>query len=78
MDSSASQFINKERYHEGVYKVGKWYAVYPAGKLLSPIVRAFIAYEAHSVAVDPQTHRVYFPLQNVNGHGVLRIMAPML
>lgn len=38
----------------------------------------YLAYEAHSVAVDPQTHRVYFPLQNVNGHGVLRIMAPTL
>lgn len=36
----------------------------------------FLAYEAHSVAVDPSTHRVYFPLQNVHGHGVLRVMAP--
>ena len=38
--------------------------------------RRFLAYEAHSVAVDPRTHRVYFPLQDVNGHGVLRVMAP--
>jgi DNA-binding beta-propeller fold protein YncE len=29
---------------------------------------------AHTVSVDPQTHFVYFPLQNVNGHPVLRIM----
>lgn len=38
--------------------------------------RGFLAYEAHSVAVDPQTHLTYFPLQNVNGRAVLRIMAP--
>jgi DNA-binding beta-propeller fold protein YncE len=31
---------------------------------------------AHTVSVDPQTHFVYFPLQNPNGHPVLRIMAP--
>jgi hypothetical protein len=35
----------------------------------------FLAREAHSVAVDGK-HRVYFPLQDVNGHPVLRIMAP--
>ena len=29
---------------------------------------------AHSVAVDPTTHRVYFPLENVDGHPVLRVM----
>ncbi len=31
---------------------------------------------AHTVAVDPQTHLVYFPLQSVDGHPVLRIMEP--
>jgi 6-phosphogluconolactonase (cycloisomerase 2 family) len=31
---------------------------------------------AHTVSVDPQTHLVYFPLQNLNGHPVLRIMTP--
>jgi YVTN family beta-propeller protein len=31
---------------------------------------------AHSVAVDPGTHRVYFPLQNINGKPVLRIAVP--
>lgn len=35
----------------------------------------YVAHEAHSVAVDAQ-HRVYFPLQNVKGHPVLRVMAP--
>jgi len=31
---------------------------------------------AHSVAVDPKTHRVYFPLEDVNGAPVLRVMRP--
>jgi DNA-binding beta-propeller fold protein YncE len=31
---------------------------------------------AHSVAVDPGSHRVYLPLQNVGGRPVLRILAP--
>lgn len=31
---------------------------------------------AHTVAVDPVTHLVYFPLENVGGHPVLRIMRP--
>ena len=33
---------------------------------------------AHTVAVDPQTHLVYFPLENVDGHPLLRIMQPAL
>ncbi|ACO31666.1 MULTISPECIES: YncE family protein [Acidobacterium] len=31
---------------------------------------------AHSVSVDPSTHLVYFPLQDLHGHPVLRIMRP--
>jgi len=29
----------------------------------------------HTVSVDPRTHLAYFPLQNVDGHPLLRIMA---
>jgi len=29
------------------------------------------------VAVDPKTHLVYLPLENVNGHPLLRIFEPM-
>src|SRR5881296_3310009 len=32
--------------------------------------------KAHSVGVDPATHRVYLPLADVNGHPVLRILMP--
>jgi len=31
---------------------------------------------AHTVAVDPNTHLVYFPLENVDGSPLLRIMQP--
>ncbi|HEY6157144.1 MAG TPA: YncE family protein [Gemmatimonadales bacterium] len=32
--------------------------------------------KAHSVAVDPATHRVYLPLADVSGHPVLRVLTP--
>ena len=32
---------------------------------------------AHTVCVDPKTHLVYFPLENIDGHPVLRIMEPV-
>jgi len=46
------------------------------GKTLRPIgeVRAP---HAHTVLVDPRTHLVYLPLENVNGRPVLRIYEPM-
>jgi YVTN family beta-propeller protein len=47
------------------------------GKGLRKIGEALLAKRAHSVAVDPQTHRVYFPLENVDGRAVLRIMQPV-
>lgn len=44
-------------------------ALVPEGKISIP--------HAHTVSVDPSTHLVYFPLQDVNGHPVLRIMEPI-
>jgi hypothetical protein len=38
-----------------------------AGELVMP--------HAHTVAVDPRSHLVYFPLQDVGGHPLLRIMS---
>src|SRR5881296_840349 len=32
--------------------------------------------KAHSVGVDPATHRVYLPLADVSGHPVLRVLVP--
>jgi 6-phosphogluconolactonase (cycloisomerase 2 family) len=31
---------------------------------------------AHTVSVDPRTHRVYLPLENLAGRPVLRILLP--
>jgi DNA-binding beta-propeller fold protein YncE len=31
---------------------------------------------AHTVAVDPRTHQVYLPLENIGGQPVLRILSP--
>ena len=46
------------------------------GKKLTKLGEGLVARNAHSVAVDAETHRAYFPLQNVNGHPVLRVMEP--
>jgi DNA-binding beta-propeller fold protein YncE len=45
-------------------------------KKLVPIARNFLAPAAHAVAVDQTTHKVYFPLENIGGIGVLRVMEP--
>ena len=45
-------------------------------KSLMKIGEGFFAANAHSVAVDSRSHRVYFPLQNVGGKPVLRIALP--
>jgi YVTN family beta-propeller protein len=40
------------------------------------LVGTYEAPHAHSVAVDPSTHLIYLPLENVDGQPVLRILAP--
>ena len=46
------------------------------GHSLTSLGKAFLADEAHTVAVDPKTHRVYFALQSVGGKPVIRVMVP--
>lgn len=36
----------------------------------------FVGADAHAVAVDPATHRLYFGLANLNGQALLRVLAP--
>jgi YVTN family beta-propeller protein len=43
---------------------------------LEKIAEGLFAPNAHSVAVDSSSHRVFFPLQNLNGKPVLRIAVP--
>jgi hypothetical protein len=45
-----------------------------ADRSVTEMGRGFLGPNAHTVAVDPVTHRVYFPLENVGGHPVLRVM----
>jgi hypothetical protein len=40
----------------------------PAGEVRAP--------HAHTVSVDPRTHKVYLPLENIDGHPLLRIYQP--
>jgi YVTN family beta-propeller protein len=42
-------------------------------RTLRKLAEGYVAAEAHTVAVDPVTHRIYLPLQEINGRPVLRI-----
>src|SRR6516164_4035388 len=46
------------------------------GKNLVAVGNFFMP-QAHTVCADPKTHLVYFPLENINGHPLLRIMEPV-
>jgi DNA-binding beta-propeller fold protein YncE len=46
-----------------------------SGKSLSLEGKLFLQH-GHTVSVDPDTHLVYFPLEKLDGHPVLRIMEP--
>jgi YVTN family beta-propeller protein len=49
--------------------------VVAADRSVSELGRGVVGPNAHSVAVDPATHQVYFPLEDVGGRPVLRVMA---
>lgn len=46
------------------------------GTGLRKLGQGFFAANAHTLAVDQQTHRVYLPLRDIGGRPVLRIMEP--
>jgi YVTN family beta-propeller protein len=48
---------------------------YSSGKL-EKVGNVNVGPNSHSVSVDSETHRVYFPLKNVNQSPILRIMTP--
>lgn len=43
------------------------------GRSLTKLTEGFVATEAHTVAVDPMTHRLFLPLQNIDGKPILRV-----
>jgi DNA-binding beta-propeller fold protein YncE len=52
-------------------------SLFKAGKdKLTKVGDADVGPNSHTVAVDSKTHKAYFPLKNVNGSPVLRIMVP--
>ena len=51
-------------------------AVFDVSGALGSLARGNAGPNAHSVAVDPETHVVYLPLTDVGGHPVLRELAP--
>ena len=44
---------------------------------LHKVGQTYLAPNAHTIAVDAQTHRVYVPLENIDGRPVLRIYEPL-
>jgi hypothetical protein len=44
-------------------------------RTLHKVAEGFVASEAHVIAVDPRTHRLYLPLEDVDGKTVLRAAA---
>jgi DNA-binding beta-propeller fold protein YncE len=47
-----------------------------ADDVVTELGRGFVGPNAHSVAIDPATHRAYFPLADIGGRPVLRVMEP--
>jgi DNA-binding beta-propeller fold protein YncE len=47
------------------------------GAALQKTGQVYLAPNAHTIAVDAQTHRVYVPLENINGRPVLRVYEPL-
>lgn len=52
-------------------------SVFADGPAVQLLAQQFLAPQAHTVAVDPATHRVYFPLADIGGRPVLRVMRPL-
>ncbi len=44
---------------------------------VTKIGQDFIADKAHTISVDKNTHKVYLPLENINGKPILRILEPI-
>lgn len=49
-------------------------SVFSDAARVAPIAQGYLAPAAHTVAVDSQTQLVYFPLENIGGKPVLRIV----
>jgi DNA-binding beta-propeller fold protein YncE len=64
-------YVSSESGVVSIFEVGS--AKEPKSQAVTKLAEAVLAPNAHTVAVDPATHRVYFPLENVGGKPVLRV-----
>ncbi|HWE64377.1 MAG TPA: YncE family protein [Chloroflexota bacterium] len=46
------------------------------GRTVRKVAEGFVATEAHTIAVDPRTHHLYLPLEDIGGKPVLRVALP--
>ena len=60
-------FVASESGLVGVYRL--------TGRGLALASEDFLGFRAHSILADPRTHLLYLPLENVDGHPVLRILS---
>ena len=51
-------------------------SIFKCGAKLTKLGDQSAGPNCHTVSVDSETHKVYFPLKNVNGAPLLRIMIP--
>lgn len=53
-------------------------SIFEDGAIVSPVAQSFLAGAAHTVCVDPVRNLIYFPLENIDGRPVLRVMRERL
>jgi DNA-binding beta-propeller fold protein YncE len=63
-------YVSSESGVVSVFKVTK--------EGVKKLCQGVLAPHAHTVFVDQLTHKVYFPLQEINGKPVLRVMKPVI
>ena len=51
-------------------------SIFKCGATLTKLADQNVGPNCHTVAVDSETHKVYFPLKNFHGSPVLRVMVP--
>ena len=62
-------YVASESGNLSIFDIGKATAPVPLGQV-------FVGDDAHAVAVDPVSHRLYFALADLDGRMVLRVLSP--
>jgi DNA-binding beta-propeller fold protein YncE len=67
-------YVSSESGVVSIFELGT--AADPKRQAVKKLAEGVLAGDAHTVAVDPATHRVYFPLKDVGGKPVVRVFEP--